>query len=101
MDWQEAELQIEGFSSATFCFFTNKQEAEKDMHKVDGHDMSSTNALQSRSGKENGSKAEVFTGKLNNSTVLDVKDTLEEYITINEVSTFDELEKTKKSLIKI
>ena len=89
MDWQEAELQIKGFSGATFCSFTNKKEAEKYiMRKVDGHDTSSTNELQSRFGKENGTKAEVSTGKLNNPTVLEVKDTLEEYITIDEVSTF-------------
>ena len=37
MDWQEAELQIKGFSGATFCSFTNKEEAEKYMRKVDGH----------------------------------------------------------------
>ena len=56
MDWQEAELQIKGFSGATFCSFTNKKEAEKYMRKVDEHDTSSTNELQSRVDKENGPK---------------------------------------------
>ena len=97
MDWQESELQIKGFSGATFCSFTNKKEAKKYMRKVNGHDTSSTNKLQNRFGKENGAKAEVSTGKLNNPTVLEVKDTLEEYITIDEVSTFDELEETVKN----
>ena len=96
MDWQEAVLQIKGFSGATFCSFSNKKEAEKYMHKVDEHDTSSTNEMQSMFGKENGAKAKVSTGELNNPTVLEVKDTLEEYITIDEVSTFDELEKTVK-----
>ena len=93
MDWQEAELQIKGFCDATFCSFTNKKEAEKYMRKVNEHDTSSTNEMQSRSGKENGSKAKVSAGELNNPTVLEVKDTLEEYITIDKVSTFDELKR--------
>ena len=38
-----------------------------------------------------------YFAELNNPTVLEVKDTLEEYITIDEVSTFDELEKTVKN----
>ena len=65
--------------------------------KVDERDMSSTNEMQSMFGKENGAKAQVSTGELNNPTVLEVKDTLEEYITIDEVSTFDGLEKTVKN----
>ena len=67
------------------------------MCKVDEHDTLSTNEMQSMFGKENGAKAKVSTDELNNPTVLEVKDTLEEYITIDEVSTFDELEKTVKN----
>ena len=100
LDWQEAELQIKGFSGATICSFINKKEAEMYIRKVDEHDMSSTNELQSRVDQENGAKAEVSTRKLNNPTVSEVKDTLEEYITIDEISTFDELEKTVKNHLK-